>query len=45
MKTAIYIENGFTQVVLTPENDFEQRIVNNLDSKSIQAFRGSFYEC
>lgn len=28
MKTAIYIEDGYTQVVLTPENEFEKSIVN-----------------
>lgn len=28
MKTAIYIENGLTQLVLTPETDFEQGVIS-----------------
>jgi len=34
MKTAVYIENGATQLVLTPENDWEKSIINKLQDVS-----------
>lgn len=56
MKTSIYIENGLTQLVLTPENDWEQSIVLKIAkvtdpieevSTGIKAkiTRGSFFQC
>ena len=36
MKGAIYIENGLTQLVLTPESDFE---------KNVSVYTGGFYHC
>jgi hypothetical protein len=33
MKTAIYIENGATQIVLTPESDFEERAISGIAAK------------
>lgn len=33
MKTAIYIENGDTQAVLTPENDWEKQVLNTICPK------------
>lgn len=47
MKIAIYIEDGTTQLVLTPENEWEKKVVNSipLDSSDISLLRGSFYEC
>ena len=46
MKTAIYIENGMSQVVLTPENEFEKNAMKHLAAaENITAYRGSFYEC
>lgn len=47
MKTAVYIDDGRTQVVLTPENDFEKNIVWNIErhKASIEVHRGNFYGC
>lgn len=46
MKTAIYIENGLTQIVLTPENDFERAICQTVADQQVrQVSLGSFYEC
>lgn len=49
MKTAIYVENGITQLVLTPENPWEEDItakIGGLKSQtSVKIFRGSFYNC
>lgn len=47
MKTAIYIEDGRTQLVLTPENDWEKSVVSaiELGSQNVSIQRGSFYEC
>lgn len=47
MKTAIYIEDGVVQLVLTPENEFERNALKSIQDKptdtSIKA--GSFYHC
>uniref|UniRef100_A0A6M3LAQ4 Uncharacterized protein n=1 Tax=viral metagenome TaxID=1070528 RepID=A0A6M3LAQ4_9ZZZZ len=48
MKTAIYIEDGNLQVVLTPEDQFERNILGTLNTKGILIARitdGSFYQC
>lgn len=47
MKTAIYIENRVTQLVLTPENDWEEAIVKTIHegAKEIQIYHGGFYQC
>jgi hypothetical protein len=47
MKTAIYIEDGVVQLVITPESDFEKNAVNSLVNKPThtQIFTGSFYDC
>lgn len=46
MKTALYITNGVSQVVLTPENDFEKAALEHLASaENITTNTGSFYEC
>ena len=47
MKTAVYIEDGKTQLVLTPETDFETRVVHQLDTAryDVKMHMGSFYEC
>lgn len=47
MKTAIYLEDGETQLVLTPENDFEARaLAELLESGDKMSFvRGEFYAC
>ena len=47
MKTAIYITEGSTQVVLTPENEWEKQVIASIESgqKSLSIHRGGFYEC
>lgn len=47
MKTAIYIEDGVVQLVLTPENEFEQNALNSFKDKNIQTtiMHGQFYAC
>lgn len=46
MKTAIYIEDGRTQLVLTPENDIDRKVLTSIEElKNIKVYRGSFYAC
>jgi hypothetical protein len=47
MKTAIYIEDGVVQLVLTPESKFEKDAVKKFSGEnlSVQTFNGSFYDC
>lgn len=46
MKTAIYIEGESTQIVLTPENDWEKTVLNGFTpAREIKTYRGGFYEC
>jgi hypothetical protein len=47
MKTAIYIEDGVVQLVLTPESDFEKNAIKSFHEKptTTQIFTGSFYDC
>jgi len=47
MKTAIYIEDGTVQLVITPESDFEKDALQSFENKPMQAkmFHGSFYDC
>lgn len=47
MKTAIYIEDGVLQVVLTPEEQFEKDTFRKFHDKNLRiaAFSGSFYDC
>lgn len=47
MKTAIYIEDGVTQLVLTPETEYEKGIVKGFGDKldRVQVFNGTFYDC
>ena len=47
MKTAIYIENGSTQLVLTPEDSWEKQVIECIEigSSNVLITRGSFYEC
>lgn len=47
MKTAIYIEDGVVQIVLTPESDFEKNALSMFREKPLDAklFAGSFYDC
>ncbi len=47
MKTAIYIEDGTVQLVITPESDFEKDAMRTFGDGPVQAqmFRGAFYDC
>ena len=46
MKTAIYIEDGDVQLVLTPENDWEQKTLNSFGPDlTASVMHGHFYEC
>jgi hypothetical protein len=47
VKTAIYIQDGDVQLVLTPENSFEKDALNSFQSKNIDTviMKGGFYEC
>ena len=46
MKTAIYIEDGIVQLVLTPENKFESNALRSFEDKSVTCAvkPGQFYE-
>lgn len=46
MKTAIYIEDGTVQLVLTPEGEFEKNVLSSFEDKELEAaiFTGSFYD-
>ena len=47
MKTAIYIEDGVVQLVITPESEFEKNAVSTFRDKplDVKLFSGSFYDC
>lgn len=47
MKTAIYIEDGTVQLVITPETDFEKNALSSFRDQPIETkiFAGSFYDC
>ena len=47
MKTAIYIEDGVVQLVITPENSFEKDALSSFGDKSFDTriFEGTFYDC
>ncbi|KKM74404.1 hypothetical protein LCGC14_1400650 [marine sediment metagenome] len=47
MITAIYIKDGRTQLVLTPETEFEVSIVGQVDKgeHEVKIYTGSFYDC
>ena len=46
MKTAIYIEDGTVQLVITPETDFEKSALRSFEDKPLSAkiMAGSFYD-
>lgn len=47
MKTAIYIEDGAVQLVITPETVFEKDAIKMFNDKPLQVklFEGTFYDC
>lgn len=46
MKTAIYTEDKITQLIITPENDFEKEAIEKFADQELAAkiFVGSFYD-
>lgn len=46
MKTAILIKDDVTQLVLTPENEWEKSVLKSIEvhAESTKLLRGSFYE-
>jgi hypothetical protein len=47
MRIALYIENGYEQIVLTPEGDTEKRILEQFHTKGrvMSIKKGGFYHC
>ena len=47
MKTAIYIENNITQIVLTPETEFEKAALAACgdNASEVKIIEGEFYHC
>jgi hypothetical protein len=48
VKSAIYINEGTTQVVLTPENEWEKsalKMIAKSDGQETKTYYGQFYEC
>ena len=47
MKTAIYIEDGVVQLVITPETEFEKNALTSFKKNDLDAkiYSGSFYDC
>ena len=47
MKTAIYIEDGVVQLVITPTSDFEKDALKSFKGKPVKAeiYHGTFYDC
>ena len=47
MKTAIYIDDGVVQLVITPQSDFEKNALRSFEDGELNAktFNGAFYDC
>ena len=47
MKTAIYVEDGIVQLVLTPKSKFEKDALKPFmgEDLTVKTFVGSFYDC
>lgn len=46
MKSAIYLDEGNTQLVLTPENEWEKNILKMIHQTiPDKTYMGGFYEC
>lgn len=47
MKTAIYVEDGVVQLVITPTTEFEKNALSGFTDKplAIKIFEGTFYDC
>ena len=47
MKTAIYIDDGVLQVVLTPQTETDRKVLDVLEESDgeMKISRGQFYDC
>lgn len=47
MKTALYIENNRTQVILTPENNYEKEVLKQINANQVETTIkiGNFKDC
>ncbi len=47
MKTAIYIEDGLLQLVLTPQSETDHKVLDTLEKEgpNLETYRGEFYAC
>jgi hypothetical protein len=47
MKTALYVDEGVTQVILTPESDWEKKAIKAIRESGVELeiLHGHFYEC
>ena len=47
MRSALFLEDGYTQVVLTPENDFDKAALAAIETAggALSIKRGEFYHC
>lgn len=47
MKTAIYIEDGLLQLVLTPQTETDRKVLDTLEEagEKLHTYRGEFYAC
>jgi hypothetical protein len=46
LKTAIYIEDGDVQLVLTPQSEWETNALKSFgDDMDVRVMRGTFYNC
>ena len=47
MKTAIYVEDGVVQLVITPQTEFEKNALSGFADKPLEVkiFEGTFYDC
>jgi hypothetical protein len=48
MTTAVYIKDGVVQLVLTPENQWEEDAIKSFEERGAvetEIYRGQFYNC
>ena len=45
MKSAILIEDGLVQIVLTPESEREKGVLGIMENGVVKIYRGEFYHC
>jgi len=47
MKVSFYMEDGLEQIVLTPQNESEKKLLDRMhdDTRTVEIKRGSFFDC